>query len=211
MHRQADGPAVVGNIVDNRLLNPPAGVGCQPEALIWVKLVNTPHKSHVPTLDKVQKGQAIILILAGNRDDKAQVGLNQLVLSPTASGNQFLQLLLLKLRQDAAPFIQDLLGKLPIADLQGELVLFFLGKDIILTNIMQVDGDGIHRTASPIGSGINRLRTRIRGGNIVIWNDFNVSLFNSFVDGVEIYILQTVEHLNDLCVIEQSLLCAEGN
>ena len=77
MHRQADGAPVVGDRSADGLADPPGRVGREAEAAAELEAIHGLHQSNVAFLDQIQKRQAAIQILLGDRDDETQVGLDQ--------------------------------------------------------------------------------------------------------------------------------------
>ena len=62
----------------DRLADPPRRVGRELVAALVLELVDGLHEADVPLLDQVQELQAAVRVLLGDRDDEAQVGLDEL-------------------------------------------------------------------------------------------------------------------------------------
>src|SRR5438552_18747740 len=77
-----DGPA-------HRLPDPPGGVGRELVAASPLELLDCAHEPDAPFLDQVEKGEPAVHVTLGDRDDQAEVGLDQ----------QHLRILCLHLRQ----------------------------------------------------------------------------------------------------------------
>jgi hypothetical protein len=58
----ADNAPLVGKTLDNRLPYPPGAVRREPAALGIIKTLNRLDKPDIPLVDKVQQGQAAMLI-----------------------------------------------------------------------------------------------------------------------------------------------------
>ena len=81
---QADGAARVGDAAGDGLADPPRGVGGELEALAPVELLDGVHQAEVALLDEVEQRQARRLVLLGDRDHEAQVGLHERALGVVA-------------------------------------------------------------------------------------------------------------------------------
>ena len=82
MHRNADGPGLVGNGPGNGLADPPGGIGAELVAPLVFELVNRLHQPDVPLLNQVQKLQAAVGVLFGNADHQPEVGPDQFIFRP---------------------------------------------------------------------------------------------------------------------------------
>src|SRR5690606_8610794 len=86
VHRDTDGPRLVGNGASDRLANPPGGVGRELVAATVFELVHRLHQADVAFLDQVEELQAAVGVLLGDGDNQAQVGLDHLFLRPASLG-----------------------------------------------------------------------------------------------------------------------------
>src|SRR4029077_4367636 len=68
-----------GEGLEDRLPNPPHGVGDELDPLGLVELVGRANQSEVALVDQIREGDALVLIFLGDGDDEAQVGANELV------------------------------------------------------------------------------------------------------------------------------------
>ena len=84
VHRDADGAGLVGHRAGDRLADPPGGVGGELVALGVVELLDRADQAEVALLDQVQERHAAAGVALGQRDDQAQVGLEQVVLGALA-------------------------------------------------------------------------------------------------------------------------------
>ena len=73
----ANRSALVGDRPRNCLANPPGGVGAEFESPAVFELVHRPHQAGVPLLDQIQKAQAAIPVLLGDRNDQPQIAFGQ--------------------------------------------------------------------------------------------------------------------------------------
>src|SRR4051794_29294853 len=80
VHRDPDGPRLVGERAGDRLADPPGGVGRELEALAVVELLRRADEPERALLDEVQERQALVAVVLGDRDDQAEVGLDHLLL-----------------------------------------------------------------------------------------------------------------------------------
>ena len=80
VHRQADGPTRVGNRSCDRLANPPRGVRRKLVTSQVLVLLHRSHQTRIALLDQIQKTQASLAILLGNRNDQSQVSVGQVLL-----------------------------------------------------------------------------------------------------------------------------------
>src|SRR6185437_6350617 len=65
--------------LQDRLADPPDGIGDELDALRLVEFVGGANESEVALVDEIGEGDALVLILLRHRDDKAQVGANERV------------------------------------------------------------------------------------------------------------------------------------
>ena len=77
VERQPHDAALFGDGLQDALPDPPHGVGDKLEAARLVKLLGGLDESHVALVDEVGQAEALILILFGHRDNKAEIGLSQ--------------------------------------------------------------------------------------------------------------------------------------
>ena len=77
MHRNPDGPRLVGYRAGDRLADPPGGIGRELETATVVELVYRPHQTDVPFLDQVKERQTAVYVLLGYRNDQAEVRFRQ--------------------------------------------------------------------------------------------------------------------------------------
>ena len=82
VHRDADGAGLVRDRARDRLADPPGRVGGKLIAAAVFELVGRAHQADVAFLDQVQQVQAAVDILLGDRDDQAEVGLDEVLLGP---------------------------------------------------------------------------------------------------------------------------------
>ena len=83
VHRDADGPRLVGDRAGDRLTDPPGGVGRELVAAAVLELVDRLHQADVAFLDQVQELQAAVGVFLGDGDHEAQVGLDHFLLGLT--------------------------------------------------------------------------------------------------------------------------------
>ena len=81
VERYAHDTALFGNGLQNALTNPPYGIADEFEAACLVELLGSPDESQVSLVDEVGEGKPLVLVLFGNRDNKAKIGLGQAVKS----------------------------------------------------------------------------------------------------------------------------------
>ena len=75
--RNADGARLVGDRPADRLPDPPGGVGRELVAALVLELLDRAHEADVPLLDQVEETEAAIGVALGDRDDQAEVGLDE--------------------------------------------------------------------------------------------------------------------------------------
>ena len=76
VHRDADRARLVGQAALDRLADPEGGVGGELEALAVVELLGRADQAEDALLDQVEQRQLLALVLLGDRDDEAQVGVD---------------------------------------------------------------------------------------------------------------------------------------
>ena len=76
VHRQPDGLGLVREGALDGLFDPPGAVGGKLGPFGGVKPFHGLHQAHVPLVDQIEQGHAVILVLAGNLDHEPQVGLD---------------------------------------------------------------------------------------------------------------------------------------
>ena len=70
---------VLGDGLKDGLAYPPNGVGDEFEAACFVETLCGLNQTHVAFVDEVGKAEALVLVLLGDGDDEAQVGLGEAV------------------------------------------------------------------------------------------------------------------------------------
>ena len=80
MHRQTNGPAVIGNRAPDRLPNPPRGICGELEAAPELKPVDRLHQTDVAFLDQIEERESASEVALRNRHDETQVPLDELAL-----------------------------------------------------------------------------------------------------------------------------------
>src|SRR3954470_9363663 len=78
VHRDADGPGLIGDRAGDGLTDPPRRVGRELVAALVLELVDRLHEADVALLNQVEELQAAVRVLLGDRNDQAQVGLDEL-------------------------------------------------------------------------------------------------------------------------------------
>src|SRR5579875_446800 len=73
MHRQANGPPMIGKSATYCLLDPPGGIGGEAESPVRVESLDCPHESESALLDEIRKGQSAPSVLLGDTDNQAQI------------------------------------------------------------------------------------------------------------------------------------------
>ena len=84
VHRDADRAGLVGHRAGDRLPDPPGRVRRELVALGVVELLDRTDQAEVALLDQVEEQHAAAGVALGQRDDQAQVGLEQVVLGAAA-------------------------------------------------------------------------------------------------------------------------------
>ena len=80
VHGDADRARLIGDRARDRLADPPGGVGRELVAALVLELVHGLHQADVALLDQVEELQPAVRVLLRDRDDQAQVRLDQLAL-----------------------------------------------------------------------------------------------------------------------------------
>ena len=90
--RHPDRAGRVGDRSADRLADPPRGVGRELEAAAVVELLDRPHQADVALLDEVEDADPARLVAASDRDDEAEVRLDEASSSGVALGHRVAQL-----------------------------------------------------------------------------------------------------------------------
>ncbi len=77
--RHPHDPRLLGESLQDRLADPPDGVGDELDALGLVELPGRPHQPDVSLVDQVGERHPLVLVLLGHRDHEAEVGPDELV------------------------------------------------------------------------------------------------------------------------------------
>ena len=77
VQRQTHDARLLGQSLENRLADPPHGVGNELETTGFVELLGGLDKPQVPLVDEVRKAQTLILVLFGDGDHEPQVRLGE--------------------------------------------------------------------------------------------------------------------------------------
>ena len=80
MHREADVAVLVGDGPGDGLPDPPGGVGGELVALAVVEFLHRPDEAGVALLDEVEQVHVLGVVVLGDGDDQAEVGLDHAVL-----------------------------------------------------------------------------------------------------------------------------------
>ena len=91
MHGHADRARLVGHGSGDRLTDPPRGVRGELEALLPIEFLDGSDQAEVAFLDQVKEKHAASGVTLGERDDEAQVRLEQVVLGLLAVGGRPLE------------------------------------------------------------------------------------------------------------------------
>src|SRR3712207_8319470 len=86
VHRNTDGTALVSHSPLYRLPDPPRGVRGEPEAPVWVELLDSLHQADVALLDQVLEGQPVAPILFGNAHHQPEILLDKPLAGPPVAG-----------------------------------------------------------------------------------------------------------------------------
>ena len=84
VQRQAHDTALLGNGLKDTLAYPPYGIGDEFETTSLIKFLSSLYQSDVTFVDQVGQRQTLMLILLGDRNDKAEVGSHQTLLCSLA-------------------------------------------------------------------------------------------------------------------------------
>jgi hypothetical protein len=84
VHRDADGPGLVGHGTGDRLADPPRRVCGEFVTLGVVELLDRANQAQVAFLDQVQKGHTATGVALGQRHHQTQVGFEQMVFRAVA-------------------------------------------------------------------------------------------------------------------------------
>ncbi len=159
MHRDPDGPGLVGHGPGDRLPDPPDGVGGELVALGVVELLHATDQAQVAFLDQVQEQHAAAGVPPGLRDDQAQVGLHQVVLGPPAVVGDPPKVNALTGAQHPAAFGQLLVGEQPGLDALGQLDFLLRVEQRHLTDLLEIVLDRVRRRPGD---------RYLRGGQILV-------------------------------------------
>ena len=76
---------MVGDGARDRLAYPPGGVGGELEAFAIVEFLHGPDEPGVALLDEVEQIHVLRVVILGDGDDQAQVGLDHAVFGPSVA------------------------------------------------------------------------------------------------------------------------------
>src|ERR1700733_3076063 len=80
VHRNTNGPGLIGDRAGDGLANPPGRIGRELVTTTIFELIDCLHQTDVAFLDQIQELQTAVGVLLGNRNHQAQVSLDQLAL-----------------------------------------------------------------------------------------------------------------------------------
>ena len=155
VHGQADLPPPIGDGPGDGLPDPPRGIRGELEPPAPVEQLDGPHQADVAFLDQVQEGQALALVLPGDRHDQAEVGPDEPLPGLPALADALLGLADGGLGSEPAPG-QLGLGLLPVLDGHGQLDLLLFGEEGLPSGRLQVETDVIRFSERPRGLGLAR-------------------------------------------------------
>src|SRR5215472_15406539 len=140
VHRDADGPGLIGDSPGDRLPDPPRRVRRELIALGVVELLDRADQTEIALLDQVQEDKASADVTLRNRDNKAQVGLDQPLLCchPVRGDEHELRYLRASAASLATP-LQGLFSKQASLDGFGELDFVVRSQQWYPADLPQVD------------------------------------------------------------------------
>src|SRR6266540_4949237 len=151
MHRQPYSAALIGDRAGDRLADPPRCIGGKFMTFRIIELLDRAHQANITLLDQIHHGQAIGRIFLSDRDNQAQVGLDQMLPGLIAAcelllkGKSFLPRLIIFA-------IQAALGEVAGFHLFGERHFLLSGEEWNLANFLEVHAHRvIERNISQIG------------------------------------------------------------
>ncbi|SKY06081.1 Uncharacterised protein [Mycobacteroides abscessus subsp. abscessus] len=142
--RQTNGAALVSHASGDGLANPPGRVSRELEALRVVELLHRADQTEVALLDEVEKRHSAARVALCQRDDEAQVGLEEVGACCLAFANDDREITLLCRGQPLAGR-QNVLGVETCFDLLGELDLLLCVEQGCAADAVEVDTDQIRR------------------------------------------------------------------
>ena len=86
VHRNPDGPGLIGDRARDGLTNPPGRVGRELVSAAVFELVHGLHETDVSFLDEVEELQTTVCVLLGDRDNETEVRLNHVLLRAAGLG-----------------------------------------------------------------------------------------------------------------------------
>ena len=185
MHRDPNGPCLIGNGSGNSLMDPPGRISGELIAFTVVKFFHRLDKPQVALLDQIQKQHPATHIPLGNGYHQPEVGLGQLVLGLLVSLSHTL----------------------------GDLYLFLGGEQRYLADLLEIHTHGVVDIDAFCGRQhrfhLGDLLVNILG-DLYILHHVDVHLFQSFVDFLYLLLIQILflKGLHDGLVAENALLLA---
>jgi len=135
---KANGAAGVGDAAGDGLTNPPRGVGGELESFAPVKLFDGMHEAQIAFLDEIEQRKTRRLVLLGNRDHEAKVGLHELPLGACAEPNYFAQFAFTS-GAHARGVLELLFCSLAFFDFFGEADFVVFGEEYVLADIGEIE------------------------------------------------------------------------
>jgi hypothetical protein len=146
VQRQAHDAGLLRERLQNRLSDPPNGVGDELESARLVESLRTLDESEVPFVDQISKGQALMLVLLGDADDKTEIGLGQLLeclLIPLLDSTGKVNFFLRSYKVDLPYLLEVLVERLafPVRimfnDLHYVRLYLFINENLLVTRPLQ--------------------------------------------------------------------------
>jgi len=137
VHRDTDGARLVGHRAGDGLADPPRRVGRELVALGVVELLDRTDQAKVAFLDQVEEQHPATRVALRQRDDQAEVGLQQVVLGTASVTGDPLELTS-ALRVELEPGVESLLGEQASLDPLGELDLLLGVEQGDLADLLEV-------------------------------------------------------------------------
>ena len=138
VHRNADRTSLVRHRAGDRLTNPPGGVGRELVALRVVELFDSADKAQVTFLNQVQELHTAAGVALGQRHDKAEVRLEQVVLRLLTILCEEVQLTTLAAGHLISLVLQLVLGVEACFDTAGEVHFLLSVQQGDLTDLLEV-------------------------------------------------------------------------
>src|SRR5690606_30339368 len=154
VHRDADGARLVGDGAVDGLPDPPGGVGGELVAAAVLELLDGADEALVALLEEVEEAHAAAVVLLGDADDQAQVGLDEVLARQVAVLDDALQAAPRAVVELGALLLEASARLLAGLDAASQVDLLLEGEELDAPDLLQVLAHRVVGLDAGVGHGL---------------------------------------------------------